>query len=100
MEHVPVTTDDLESTFGTLDYLNNAAHRVDIWANFGQAIALKTGIFLSFQKRVRIENGRRRRACLHAMTEEASVNFLSRSRLYWKTCQSTSLKMCTAPVGR
>jgi hypothetical protein len=79
MEHAPVTTDDLESTFGTLDYLNNASHRVDIWANFGQAIALKTGIFLSFQKRVRIENGRRRRACLPVMTEEASVNFLARS---------------------
>jgi hypothetical protein len=26
--------DDLESTFGTLDFINNALHRVDIWANF------------------------------------------------------------------
>ena len=35
MEHAPVNTDDLESTFGCLDYLNGASHAVDIWSNFG-----------------------------------------------------------------
>ena len=37
MEHAPVNTDLMESTFGVLDYLNKSAHGVDIWSNFGQA---------------------------------------------------------------
>ena len=39
MEHAPVNTDLMESTFGVLDYLNKAAHGVDIWSNFGQVYA-------------------------------------------------------------
>ena len=39
MEHAPVNTDLMESTFGVLDYLNKASHGVDIWSNFGQVHA-------------------------------------------------------------
>ena len=35
VEHAPVNTDLLESTFGCLDYLNKMSHSVDIWGNFG-----------------------------------------------------------------
>ena len=50
MEHAPVNTDLLESTFGCLGYLNKMSHSTDIWNNFGQSIAIKTGIFITVEK--------------------------------------------------
>ena len=82
MEHAPVNTDLLESTFGVLDYLNNAGGRVDIWANFGQALALKTGIFISYQKRVRILNSRRATLGLPPFTDEEAFDVITRSPMH------------------
>ena len=82
MEHAPVNTDFLESTFGTLDYLNNAGHGVDIWANFGQALALKTGIFVSYEKRVRILNSRRNTQGLPPLSGEAAFDVVSKSPMF------------------
>jgi hypothetical protein len=59
--------------------VNKASHSVVIWSNFGQAIALKTGIFITAQKRVRTENVCRSRRCLTEMTEAEAAQFLSTS---------------------
>ena len=79
MEHAPVNTDLLESTFGCLDYINKMSHSVDIWANFGQAVAIKTGIFISTAKRLRIENTRRKALGLLKMTGAEELKFLMQS---------------------
>ena len=79
MEHAPVNTDLLESTFGCLDYLNKMSHSVDIWGNFGQAVALKTGIFISTAKRLRVENARRETLGLLKLTNEEELQFLKQS---------------------
>ena len=79
MEHAPVNTDFLESTFGCLDYVNGASHRTDIWSNFGQAMAIKTGIFISVQKRIRLENERRKRCYVPEMDAKESTKFLTAS---------------------
>ena len=79
MELAPVNTDLLESTFGCLDYLNKMSHSVDIWDNFGQAVALKTGIFITTAKRLRIENARRATLGLPKLTETEELEFLKQS---------------------
>jgi len=82
MEHAPVNTDFLESTFGTLDYLNKACHGVDIWSNFGQALALKTGIFLSYEKRVRTLNSKRDALGLPPHADAEAFDIVTKSPMY------------------
>jgi len=82
MEHAPVNTDLLESAFGVLDCLNKACHGVDIWSNFGQALALKTGIFISYEKRVRILNSKRKTLGLPPHTDAEAFDIVTKSPMH------------------